>query len=86
MALSGHIVWIDVAFQHDFRAGRHLQVMAHAFHHFGFCAAQQAGELVFGQGIRHRCHRAQNRRGVGAQRNRDRERLALCCRRMIAKI
>jgi hypothetical protein len=40
---------VDVAFQHDLGAGRHLQRHAQRGRHLGARAAQQAGELVFGQ-------------------------------------
>ena len=37
---------MDIAFQHDFRAGGNLQVMGQAFDDLGLRAAQQPGELV----------------------------------------
>ena len=66
---------MDIAFEHDFGARRNLQIMAQAFDDFGFRAAQQTGELVFGQAVRHRRHRAEYRRRVGAQRDCHRKRL-----------
>src|SRR5207253_9946928 len=40
-------------------------------------AAQQAGELVFGQRVRHRRHRRDDRAGVGADHHRRRQWLLL---------
>jgi hypothetical protein len=77
--------WID-AFQHDLGGGRHLQIAAEALHDFGLRAAQQAGELVFGQRIRHRRHRAEDGRRVGAERHRHRERLAGMLQTVVAEI
>jgi hypothetical protein len=64
------------AFEDDFGGGRHLQVVATALHQFGAVAAQQAGEGVFGEAVRHRGHGAENGRGIGAQGHGYRERLA----------
>ncbi|MNP23917.1 hypothetical protein D3C76_1166470 [compost metagenome] len=67
---------LDVAFEHDFRAGRHFEVVGNTLHHFGFGAAQQARESVFRKGIRNRRHRAENGRRIGTERHRNRETLA----------
>ncbi len=77
---------MDRPFEDDFRAGRHLQVVADALHELGARAAQQSRELVLAQRVRHRRHRGKNRRRVGAERHRDRERLAGMRERVIAKI
>ena len=57
---------------------RHLQHHAGladaAVGHLGAAAAQQAGELVFGQRVGHRRDGAEDRRRIGAQRHRDRKR------------
>jgi hypothetical protein len=49
-------------------------------------AAQQAGELVFGQRVRHRRDRAEDGGRVGAQRHRDRIRLARIGDAVLAEI
>jgi hypothetical protein len=58
---------VDHAFEHDFGAGRHLQVGADTLHQLGFGTAQQAGELVFAQAIWHRRDRAEDGGRVAAQ-------------------
>ena len=65
---------LDRAFEHDFGAGWHLQFGADALHQLGPRATQQSCELILGQRVRHRRHRAQDRCWIGAQRDRDRER------------
>ena len=69
-------VGVDVAFQHDLGRGRHLQRHAQRGHDVGARAAQQAGELVFAQGVGHGRDGAQDGGRVGADRHRHRVRLA----------
>ena len=57
-----------------------------ALRQLGACAAQQAGELVFGQRVRHRRHGAEDRRRIGAQHHRHRIRLARIGERELAEI
>src|SRR5437870_1990887 len=64
---------MDHAFQHDLRAGRHLQIAAQAFHELGARAAQQPRELVVAARIGHRCHGGEHRRRIGAERHGHRE-------------
>ena len=45
---------VDMAFEHDFGRGGHAQLAADGFYQFRAAAAQEAGELVFGQTVRHR--------------------------------
>ena len=70
----------DVSFQHDLGGGRHLQHAASVtdgtVHQFGRTAPQQAGKLVFGQGVRYGRHRAQGGGGIGAQGHSHRKGLA----------
>ena len=61
----------DVSLQHQFGAGRDLQFAAQTLRQFGARPTQQPGKRVFRQGIRHRRHRRQNGRRIGAQRHRD---------------
>ncbi|CUI45799.1 Uncharacterised protein [Achromobacter xylosoxidans] len=76
----------QVAFQHDLGPGRHRQVAAQRLRHLGARAAQQAGELVFGQAVRHRGDRAQRGGRVGAQRHGDGEGGARMGQRVVAEI
>ncbi|MNM86701.1 hypothetical protein D3C81_988610 [compost metagenome] len=75
-AFRGHFARVDHAFQDDFGGGRYLQVAAPALDQFGAVAAQQAGEGVLGEGVRHRGHGAEDGGRVSAQGHGDRERLA----------
>jgi hypothetical protein len=77
---------IDESFEDDLGRSRHLQVGTQAFHQFGLGAAQQTGKLVFGETVRHRRHRRENRRRIGAQRHRHRKRLARMLQAVLAKI
>ena len=67
----------NVAFEHDLGARRHLQRplgFADArVDQFGRRAAQQSGELILRQRVRHRSDRAQHGRRIGAQRDRHRK-------------
>ncbi|MNQ50359.1 hypothetical protein D3C85_642960 [compost metagenome] len=63
----------QMAFQHDLGPGRHGKVAAQRLRDLGARAAQQAGELVFGQAVRHGRDGAQRGGRVGAQRDRDGE-------------
>ncbi|MNH36985.1 hypothetical protein D3C79_978350 [compost metagenome] len=71
-----HFAWLDIAFEYDLRAGGHFQIVGNTFHHFGFGAAQQSGEGIFREGIRHRRNGPQDGGRIGTQRNRDREAFA----------
>jgi hypothetical protein len=51
----------------------------------GLAAAQQAGELVFGQRIGHRRHGAEDGRRIAAEHHRHRERLAGVGQLVLAK-
>ena len=77
---------MDYAFEHDLRAGRHLQLAAQAFHQFGLGAAQQARELIFGERIGHRRDRAEHGGRVRAQSHCQRKRLSLMLQAMVAEI
>ncbi|MDT4845896.1 hypothetical protein FQZ97_798980 [compost metagenome] len=63
----------QVAFQHDFGPGGHGQVAAQRLRYLGARTAQQAGELVFGQAVRHGRDGAQRGGRVRAQGHRDGE-------------
>jgi len=76
----------DDALEDDLGARRYLQRAAKALHHLGARAAQQARKLVFAERIRHRRDRAEHGRGIGAQRDRDRKRLARVRNRVIAEV
>jgi hypothetical protein len=56
MLVAGRVIFIriDMPFQHDLGRGRHAQLAADGLDQLGAAAAQQAGELVFGQAVRHR--------------------------------
>ena len=69
-------VRVDVAFQHDFGAGWHLQRHGHGIGHFGAGTAQQAGKLVLRQRIGHGRDRAQDGRRIGPDGHRHGVRLA----------
>ena len=60
-------VGVEVAFQHDLGGGGHVQFGVGHTDQFGAGAAQQAGELVFGQRVGHRGDGAQDGGRVGAQ-------------------
>ena len=62
--------------QDDLGRGRDAEIVAERRGDLGLGAAQQAGELVFGQRIRHRRHRAQDGRRVGTDGDAERKRLA----------
>ncbi len=62
--------------EHDLGRRRNRQVAADAARGLGPPAAQQAGELVLGQVVRHRRDRAQDGGRVGTERHGQRERLA----------
>ena len=57
-----------------------------ALHELGARAAQQAGELVFGERIGHRRYRAEHGRRIGAQRHRERKRFTRAIKAVVAKI
>ena len=65
----------DMAFEHDLGLGRHLQRHGLAIDELDLAAAQQAGELVFRQGVGNRRHRGEDRAGIGADHRRRRQRL-----------
>ena len=48
-AFERSVVGMNMTFEHDFGTRGHLQIMRQALRDFGFFAAQQSGELVFGQ-------------------------------------
>ena len=80
----------DVPLQHDLGPGGHLQLQAALAHlgvrQLGAAAAQQAGELVLGQGVGHRRDGPERGGRVGAQRHGDRERLACIHPRELAEV
>ena len=86
--ITGRIVRIgpDEPFEHDLGRGRHLQVVRQTPDDLRAAAAQQAGELILRQRVRHWRHRAENGRGIGAERHRDRKRRSWRVQRMVAKI
>ena len=67
-------------FEHDLSFGRHLERHGLALHEIEPLAAQQTGELVFRQRIRHRRHGGEDGAGIGADHHRGRQRLALALR------
>ena len=58
---------MDHAFQHNFGAGRHLQITTTRLDQLGAVTAQQAGKGVFGEGVGHRSDRAKNGRRVSTE-------------------
>ena len=68
-AFVGHLAGVDHPFEDDLGAGRHLQVAAATLDQLGTMPAQQAGESVFGKGVRHRRDRTEDGRRIGAQRH-----------------
>ena len=72
-AFGGGVVWMDDAFEHNFRARGHVEVRTHRFADFRARAAQQPGELVFRKCVRNRCHRSEHGSRVAAQRDGDGE-------------
>ncbi len=76
-AFVGVVVEAHVAFQHDFGGGGHLDRLRLAVDKLHLLSAQQTGEMILAQGVRHGRHRAENRAGVRAQHRRRRERLGL---------
>ena len=64
---------MDDALQQDLGSGRCIQPGGLAAPHPAARAAQQAGELVLGQGIGHRRHRRQHRRRIGADGHQHRK-------------
>ncbi len=66
-----------MAFEHDLGLGRHLERHGLAIDEVDPPAAQQTGELVLRQGVRHRRHRGDDRAGVGADHRGGGQRLAL---------
>ena len=80
------IIGIDRALQHNLRRRRYLQVRAEAFRHLGAFAAQQTGELVLGQRVRHRRDRADRGGRIRAQRHRDGIGLAGIFRAVVTEI
>ena len=80
----------DMALEHDLGARGHLQHHASIANarvdHLGAAAAQQPGELVFGQRVGYRSHGAEDGRRVGAERHRNREWLAGARQREIAEV
>ena len=83
---GGHLPRLQIAFQHDLGAGGHFQIAAQRLHHLGTAAPQQTGKGVFGEAVRHRRHRAQDGRRIGAQRHRHREAFARVGLLPLAKI
>ncbi|KFB74583.1 MAG: hypothetical protein AW09_000096 [Candidatus Accumulibacter phosphatis] len=77
---------IDESFENDLGCCRYLQIGAQALHHFGLGPAQQTGKLVFGETVRNRRHCRENRRRIGAQCHRHRERLTRMLQAVLAKI
>ncbi|MDT4840308.1 hypothetical protein FQZ97_741270 [compost metagenome] len=82
-AFVGHLAGMDHPFEDDLGAGRHLQLAAARLDQLGAVAAQQAGEGVFGEAVRHRGDRAEDGRRVGAEGHRHRVRLA---RKLLAPV
>ena len=79
-------VGMDESFEDDLGRCRHLEIVREAIDDLGARAAQQSRELIFGQRVGHRRHRAENRCGIGAEHDGDRKRLARIRRAMIAKV
>src|SRR5690606_18609310 len=71
-----NLIRMDETFQHDLRARRYMQIAADAFHECGLRTAQETRERIFAQRIRHRRHRAEYGRGIGAERDGNGEWLA----------
>ena len=51
--LQASAVGPDVAFKHDLRQCRYLQITTQGMCELGTLTAQQSGKLVFGQAVRH---------------------------------
>ena len=79
-------VGVDVAFEHDFGVGRHLQGQGHGLCHLGAASAQQARELVFREAVRHGHHGAQQGGGVGPERHGHGERLSRLVQGVVAEV
>src|SRR6267142_2857163 len=67
--LGSHFVQIDVALQHDFRIGRHFQIIRLASHHLHRFAPQKTREHHLVQIRRDRQHAGKRRRRICANRN-----------------
>ena len=67
------IIRADMALQDDFGAGRNVEIGMQAACDLAAFSPEQAGERVFGQAVRNRCHRSQHGCGVRAKRDRNRE-------------
>ena len=74
-AFQRGVVGRDEALQQDLAAGRRIQPGGRAVPHPGALSAQQAGEFVFGERVRHRRHRGERGRGIGTDGDQQWERL-----------
>ncbi len=75
--LVGVFVEQDVALQHDLGLRRHHQRHGFRRNQLGLGAAQETGELVFRQGVRHGGDGGQDQAGIGAQDRAGRQGLRL---------
>jgi hypothetical protein len=66
---ESRVAGMDVPFEHDLGARRHLQA-PHGLGELGFGAAQQAGELVLGKGIGRRRDRGEDGGRIAADHHR----------------
>ncbi len=85
-AFGRRVSWMDASFQDDLRRSGYLQIGTDALGKFGLRSTQQPGELVLGERVRNRRHRAENGGRIGTERHRDRERLTRVGETMVAKI
>ena len=76
----------DLPFEDDLGSGGHLQVAAQATDGLGAGAAQQAGELVLRQRVRHRRHCAEDRRRIGTEGHRNRKWLPRTGKPVVAEV
>src|SRR6266850_2049267 len=67
--LGSHLVQIDVALQHDFRIGRHLQIIRLAGYHLHRLAPQKTRKHHFVQIRRDRQHAGKRRRRISTNRH-----------------
>ena len=69
---------VNVAFEHEFGAGRHFQIDGARLDQFNRFAAQESGERELIQHRRQRCSRSIRQDRIAADRNRDRNFITPC--------
>ena len=74
-AFVGHFT-VEVPLQDDFSRCWYLQLAVGAVRYLGAAATQQAGKAVLGKRVWYRCHRGEQGRRIGAQRDHHWKRFA----------